>query len=254
MRFRWLAGGAAVYALGTAAAYHYFYTPPPCAAVTEEERRRIFSANAGGYDDAIGWQETSSGIAGMRRRLVQRARGRVLEVGAGTGRNSEYYDPVGVERVTLVDSSEEMLRVAAAKAAAAKTAAAPGSGVPLAFAVADAARLPFADGAFDSAVSTFTLCSFEDPAAVLAELRRVVKPGGVILLLEHGRATVPAVTAFLQRHSAQHAARHGCYWDRPIAELVAGAGLRVVSEERRHLGTTVAFELANEPAGARTLA
>ena len=244
---RYWAAGAALYALGAAAAYHAFYVPPPTGPASEDERRRVFSANAGGYDAAIGWQEATSGIAGMRRRLVQRARGRVLEVGAGTGRNTEYYDARGVERVTLVDSSEEMLRVAAAKQVAAA-----GGGVPLAFAVADAARLPYPDATFDSAVSTFTLCSFEDPSAVLAELRRVVKPGGAILLLEHGRASVPAVTAFLERHAARHMARHGCDWSRPITDIVAGAGLRIVSEERRHLGTTVAFVLANEPVAGHT--
>ena len=100
---------------------------------------------------------------------------RVLEIGAGTGLNFVYY-PVNARGVAT-EPSREMLRLAALKRRP--------SGVKLLQSWAEA--LPFQDGAFDAAFATLVLCSVKSPAAVFKELRRVVRPGGTVLLLEHVR-------------------------------------------------------------------
>lgn len=117
-----------------------------------------------------------------RRSLLARSAGRVLEVGVGTGKNFPYY-PARVS-ITAVDVAEKMLAAARQKAAR--------QGLPVALILADVQDLPFRDDTFDTAVSTFVFCSVPDPSRGLCELRRVVKPAGRILLLEHMKDHRPA--------------------------------------------------------------
>lgn len=112
-----------------------------------------------------------------RRRVLARARGRTLEVGIGTGRNLSFY-PEGIE-LTGIDISERMLARARSRAAG----LAPGARLER----ADVERLPFPDASFDTVAATCVFCSVEDPVRGLTEIRRVVKPDGQVLLLEHVR-------------------------------------------------------------------
>mmetsp|Transcript_12315 Transcript_12315/g.33023 ORF Transcript_12315/g.33023 Transcript_12315/m.33023 type:complete len:126 (+) Transcript_12315:479-856(+) len=89
-----------------------------------------------------------------------------------------------------------------------------------------------------SVVDTFGLCSFSDPVEALREMKRVVKPGGKILLLEHGKSHYQWLTTFLNERADAHAERYGCYWNRDILALVEKSGLRVEEVKRRHFGTT----------------
>ena len=115
----------------------------------------------------------------LRRQLWGRIDGgRVLEVGVGTGRNLPYHPPQG--GVTAIDISPKLLAKAARKARK--------KGQPVELGLMDAQRLAFADGSFDSAATTFVFCSVPDPLVGLAEVRRVLKPGGRFLLLEHVRS------------------------------------------------------------------
>lgn len=234
------------------------------APVTLAERDRAFANNATTYDSEIGMSETVGGISGYRKRLLGQASGRVLEVAAGTGRNLEYY-PAGCS-VVLCDRSAGMLAVAKSKVDAeyirideqheknrkrgkrsdveveSKFAARVSS-----YLVRDAEALGFADKEFDTVVDTFGLCSFEDPAKALKEFSRVVKPGGRILLLEHGRTwwNFKWLNQLLDNRARTHALDWGCLWNRDINALVKEAGLTVVEHKSHHLGTC--YELVVTP-------
>lgn len=268
-------GGAVVYAAGVVAAMMWKQKPSDKPPISNSERRKVFDSIAPGYDSDVGLHERLSGISSLRKKLVEHTEGRTLEVGAGTGRNTELYvkhaiamakeaarsgsggggQTTGVSiaqahkplyAVTLLDFSEGMLSLAKAKHA---SLAAQAAGVlELEYRVGNATAISLGDGtaalepdgSYDCAVSTFTLCSFDDPVAVLKELRRVVRPGGSILLLEHGAASPSFawLTRFLDNSATEHSHKYGCNWNRDILGLVQAAGLTVESVQRKHLGTT----------------
>lgn len=190
------------------------------------------------YDSAIGKDEFYMGINWMRRALLYfHARGTVLEVGAGTARNLQFY-PSAVQRVVLVDASDQMLEQAKQKVHAQQN-----RNSPKRFAIikGNSAQLDLPDQAFDTVVDTFGMCSYDDPVAVLKEMVRVCKPGGKILLLEHGRSKRwDFVTRHLDKHAEEHAANWGCVWNRDLDALLAAASenLKIVTLRRFHFGTT----------------
>jgi len=150
-------------------------------------RQDTFQRVAKKYDDELKSDELVMGIYLLRRALIFfHARGTVLEVAAGTGRNLDYYSPKHVEKVFILDSSDQMLLEAKQKIQQKR------QQQTLVFEtrVGDASNLTsyYADNSFDTVVDTFGLCSFDDPVAVLKQIQRVCKPDGKILLLEHGRS------------------------------------------------------------------
>lgn len=120
---------------------------------------------------------TERGLRRHRQDLLSRARGRVLEVGAGTGASLRFYPED--TRVLAIDTSAAMLRRAARKARQ--------LGLKFVPFLMDAEHLAFPDQSFDTVVSSLVLCSVQDPALALAELRRVLRPGGRALFIEHVR-------------------------------------------------------------------
>ncbi|MCP5366344.1 MAG: class I SAM-dependent methyltransferase [Hyphomicrobiales bacterium] len=154
-----------------------------------------------------------------RRACVAQARGTVLDVGIGTGLNLPWYDPGRVTRVIGVEPSAGMLRRAGWRAAQAP------------FAVdlrqAGAEDMPVDDASVDTAVITWTLCTIPLAHEALCQVRRVLKPGGRLIFVEHGRAADPAVASQqdlfnpLWRRLAG-----GCNLNRPIDELIAAADFR----------------------------
>jgi len=153
-----------------------------------------------------------------RRFLLGRATGRVLEVACGTGVNLPYYPP-GTSLV-LVDLSPEMLSIARTRAT--------DLGMAAAAFVMDAARLEFPSASFDTLVSSLGTCTFPDPIATLKEMSRVCRPGGQILLLEHGRSTSPLLAAIQDRFAAPWASRTGCRWNHDVLGLISQAGMKPV--------------------------
>ena len=163
----------------------------------------------------------------QRQGLLPAARGRVLEIGIGSGLNLPFYGSE-VASVVGVDPSEARLALARGRLQDAPFA------VELLARSAEA--LPFEAGRFDSAVTTWTLCSVPDARSALAELRRVLKPGGELLFVEHGRAEAPGVVAWQDRlNGLWGRLAGGCNINRPIADMIRDAGFRIEDLETGHL-------------------
>mmetsp|Transcript_5735 Transcript_5735/g.13436 ORF Transcript_5735/g.13436 Transcript_5735/m.13436 type:complete len:251 (+) Transcript_5735:51-803(+) len=207
---------------------------------TERARRDTFDGLSKKWDETVRWDEMISGIGRLRRRLVQHATGDVLEVAVGSGRNFAYYSSNKVTSLTAVDFSKGMLEVADSK----RQEVAP---IPLKLKVASTHKLEFEDDSFDTVVDTFGICSFEKPVQALQELKRVCKPDGQVLLLEHGASGWELVQGFLNSSVHRHVSKYGCYPNRDIVKLVKEAGFHIVVNERKHFGTTYFLVLSPTP-------
>ena len=186
----------------------------------------IFDGTATIYDIVLAPLELA-GLVRLRRRLLAEARGSILEIGAGTGVNFAHYSEGA--RVYALDQSREMLvtaRKRPCRACATVT-------------QADAQVLPFATGTFDTVVGSLVLCSIPDPLQALGEIRRVLRPGGTVRLLEHTRGHHPIAAALTDLLSPLWFSLNGsCRLNRQTSQTVAQAGFSVTSIER-HLGGIV---------------
>lgn len=157
-----------------------------------------------------------------RRLVVPEARGKVLEVGVGTGLNFGLYGDV--ESLAGVDPDPHMLERARPRAAALP--------FPTDLREAGAEKMPFADAQFDTAVITFTLCTIPAPEAALAEVRRVLRPGGLLLFVEHTRSIQPLLGGVQDGLTPLwKIIGGGCHLNRRAVELVRAAGFRVRTTE-----------------------
>ncbi|WP_309081638.1 class I SAM-dependent methyltransferase [Zhihengliuella sp.] len=162
-------------------------------------------------------------IAPLRRRLCSGLSGRVIELGFGSGANVPYY-PAGVTDVCAVEPSDTAWRLAGAKLDAAA--------VPIRRGGLDGQRLDAEDASFDHAVSSLTLCTIPDAAAALAELRRVLEPGGRLHFLEHGLAPDDRVRRWQRRlEPLQRTLAGGCHLTREVRPLLESAGFRLLSAD-----------------------
>ncbi|HEV8199733.1 MAG TPA: class I SAM-dependent methyltransferase [Candidatus Polarisedimenticolia bacterium] len=160
-----------------------------------------------------------------RAALIPRATGAVLEIGIGSGLNLPYYT-AAVTRLHGVDASPEMLAMARKKIGRAP--------FPVELTCDSAERLSLADGSVDTVVVTWTLCSIPDPLRALHEMRRVLKPGGRLLFVEHGASPDPNVLAWQRRlNPIWRRIGGGCHLDRAIDHLITTAGFRI--EQMRNL-------------------
>ena len=163
----------------------------------------------------------------LRERLWSEVHGaRVLEIGVGTGKNLPHH-PDGARSVAI-DISPRMLRRAASRARR--------LGREVDLVLADAQHLPFRDGVFDSAADTFVFCSVPDPIAGLGEVRRVVRDGGQVHLLEHVRARNPVMGRLMDLVNPLWVRVAGANINRDTVSNVANAGIRLDAVESRGFG------------------
>lgn len=180
------------------------------------------------YDPLTWWGERRL-FGQMRSHLLTGLTGRVLEIGVGTGASLPYY-PASVE-VVGTDPDRFMLRRAVRRAGRV------GPSVALVRCAAEA--LPFRDSSFDAAVSALTLCTVHDPDGALAEVRRVVRPGGTLRLLEHVRAEGWRGRAQDAIAPAWRPLAAGCHPNRRTGDALRRAGFGVVDLALHDLGVTL---------------
>ncbi|HVB90851.1 MAG TPA: class I SAM-dependent methyltransferase [Acidimicrobiales bacterium] len=169
------------------------------------------------------------GTAGLRRwraEVTAGLSGRVVEIGFGSGLNAEHYPPE-VEEVLAVEPAAVARRLATKRIAH--------CGVPIKHVGLDGQAIPLDNASCDSALSTFTLCTVPEPDRVLAELRRVLRPGGRLHFLEHGVSPDPSVAKWQHRLDPwQRRLADGCHLTRDAAALVGQAGFVLESTEQRY--------------------
>ncbi len=169
----------------------------------------------------------NAGATERRAVLIPQAKGAVLEVGIGSGLNLPFYG-AAVERLTGVDPSPELLAKTRAKL--------PSLRFPVELVCRSAEALPASDASVDTVVTTWTLCSIPDPLAALREMKRVLKPGGRLLFVEHGFCPDGSVHVWQDRlNPVWRRISGGCNLNRKIDELLPAAGWTIATLTRDHL-------------------
>lgn len=158
--------------------------------------------------------------------LAPQASGRVLELGAGSGLNLAHYSSAVTELFAL-EPSAELLGLVGARADRAR--------FPVTLLAAGAEEIPLETSSIDTVTTTWTLCSIPDVTRALREVRRVLRPGGRLLFLEHGRAPDEKVVRLQDRLTPFFRAVAGCNLNRPIVELIGAAGFGFTKLQRSYL-------------------
>lgn len=162
-----------------------------------------------------------------RERVISATQGRVLEIGVGSGLNLPFYQP-GVGEIMGLEPAPRLLAMAQLA-----TAQAP---APVSLIEGSAEAIPLDDGSVDTVVSTWTLCTIPNVAEALLEIRRVLKPNGRLLFVEHGLAPEPGVRKLQDWLTpAWKRLGGGCHLNRPISVLIEDAGFRIERLETGYL-------------------
>jgi len=166
--------------------------------------------------------------ARLRAEWIPHARGEVLEIGIGSGLNLPFYSPE-VQRVYGVDPSVELQQMARNRAGK--------SPVEVEFLPQSAEEpLPLVKASIDTAVVTWTLCSIPNPSEALRQAKRVLKPSGRIIFVEHGRSSDPDVVVWQDRITPAWKRIGGdCHLNRKIDDLITGAGFQIVELRTNYL-------------------
>lgn len=196
----------------------------------ERDLQRIYDRFAPGYRLTALVSDVPLGARALRRWVMGTATGHVLDVACGTGENLPFLSSAAA--VTAVDLSPQML------ARARRRAQRLGRDVDLRQMSAQA--LDFPDGSFDTVTTAMSTCTFPDPVAALREMARVTRPGGRILVLEHGRSRVGWIGRFQDRRAERHYRAAGCRWNQDVLGIVAEAGLTVEATRTRTWGVITA--------------
>ena len=192
-------------------------------------RGRFFAAI---YDRFTAGAE-EAGLRAHRQALLGGARGRVLEIGAGTGANLPFYGDA-VEAITCVEPEAPMARRLAVRAAQQKRA--------VEILEAPAERLPLPDAHVDTVVSTLVLCTVADQALALAEIRRVLKPGGTLLFMEHVRSEDPTVAVWQDRlNGFNRIIAYKCNCNRATVDAIRAAGFTITTLKKESIPKAPSF-------------
>jgi ubiquinone/menaquinone biosynthesis C-methylase UbiE len=188
--------------------------------------RKIYDATWGRLFSAFydrGFEATEeAGLREMRRELLAGARGRVLELGAGTGLNLQHY-PEAIESLTLVEPDPHMTKQLRQKLAPDQAE----------LVEAPAEKLPFDDDSFDTAVVTLVLCTVPDPGAALAEIARVLRPDGRLLFLEHVRSRHPKLAKWQDRlETPWRFLGDGCHCNRDTTAALRSSRFEIAALQR----------------------
>ncbi|MEN9507368.1 MAG: Ubiquinone/menaquinone biosynthesis methyltransferase ubiE [Actinomycetota bacterium] len=171
---------------------------------------------------------SSKALGAHRRATLATTRGTVAEIGFGSGTNLPYY-PATVDRVLAVEPAAHAVELAAGRIGAAP--------FPVEVVGLDGEHLPLADASVDAVVSTFTLCTIPRVEAALAEVRRVLRPGGTFHVLEHGLADDDAVRRWQRRvEPVQYRLAGGCHTTRDVPALLSAAGFEWSEMHRWYAG------------------
>ncbi|HEY2372647.1 MAG TPA: class I SAM-dependent methyltransferase [Gaiellaceae bacterium] len=182
--------------------------------------------------DRMSAKTEDAGLREVRRRLLADAKGRVLEIGGGTGANLQLYGPE-VESLTVTEPEQPMLRRLDRKAR---------EQAPLTRVLrARAEELPFADDSFDTVVSTLVLCGVDDQEQSLREVRRVLRPGGQFMFIEHVRSQEPKVARMQDRMNGVNRFVVRCDCNRATLETIEAEGFEVTKLERTELPKSPPF-------------
>mmetsp|Transcript_10960 Transcript_10960/g.21806 ORF Transcript_10960/g.21806 Transcript_10960/m.21806 type:complete len:277 (+) Transcript_10960:110-940(+) len=257
------AAAAGVYGITAVGSYYYMSgsrraAAPPCSccgggAPFSKKSAAQYDKIASAYDAKISSDEFVMGVGLLRKHLIgSRARGKVLEVASGTGRNLDCYKfrdgdvpwwlglfgtvfKGEVSGLVMAEKSTAMVEVARDKVLKM-----PHIAQRVRVDVGDCTDLSrYPDESFDTVVDTFGLCSFSDPVKALREMQRVCRRDGRILLLEHGRTNNFAwLDKMLDDGRDQHVEKWGCEWNRDIDEIVRSSNLDVEWSAKWHFGTT----------------
>lgn len=208
--------------------------------VPAQDTTEFYENMASDYDSEIAWEERVMFLGSRRKWLMKQARGDVLEVACGTGRNIPYFYPDHAKSITFIDSSRSMVETAQKKFQAAfpnyhRAAFTVGRAEDLARLGASSSSGTFK---YDTIIEAFGLCAHEDPVAALKNMTQMLKPGGRIVLLEHGRLTWGFINNHLDFRSKRRMQTWACRWNLDIGELIDDAGLDITYEKRVHLGST----------------
>ena len=170
----------------------------------------------------------------QRRKVVPRAKGRVLEIGFGAGHNLPFYDAAKVTHLWALEPSNEMRARAAERVSQ--------TSIPLEFLDLPSEQIPLGDEEADTVLVTYTLCTISDVHKALSEMRRVLKPGGTMIFREHGEAPDADVRKWQERITPLWKGLCGnCHVGRPIPKLITDAGFAVTNMETMYLPGTPRF-------------
>lgn len=173
------------------------------------------------------WVCAQKSFAHQRKKVVPLARGRILEIGMGSGLNLPFYDPSQVDHLYGLEPSDALRKMAKKNAA--------GLPFPVGFIGLPGEEIPLETHSMDTVLVTYTLCTIPDIHQALSQMRRVLKPGGRLIFCEHGLAPDPGIRQWQERiNPVWNRVSGGCSLNRPISDLITHNGFAIQTMSARY--------------------